>query len=300
MKTHLAGVLITVWLVGGRAYAQDAPPDPQTWYVTMSFANLLDANVSHTIDPIRSYGTVPSLQLRHERPDRTGWTWTYEVAAHNYTGTDEWDRISQNLDASIGHRLTKRLRTETSAEANWKGSSDDREVANTFGVAQRAAYRLTGSTRLSIGGAYRYKVYGDSPGTSGASPYIGGKVDQRLHGDLRLTAGYRYQMRLSQTVRDRYRRAAYTVTLAAPLGSADRISLDLELRTQQYQRLIKVAGRQVPRIDRRTIAELAYARKLNERSEVRWICGFESRTSNDPSKRFVDPTFGMTMGYRLR
>jgi hypothetical protein len=314
MKPRLAIASIVVCLASGRAFAQTDGPVPQSAVapaaktqpetralsMTMSFANLVDGNVSHSSDPIRSYGAVPSLELRQERPNGTGWGWSYELAAHNYTGTDEWDRFSHNLEAFVGQRLTGRLRTETSAEANWKGSSDDRELANTFGIGQRATYRVTAATRFTVGGAWRYKVYTDTPETTGPSPYIGAKLDQRLLGQLRLTAGYRHQIRRSQSIRDRYRRDAYSLTIARPLGPGGRLSVDLERRRQQYERLVKVAGRQVPRIDHRMIAEVAYARRLGDRSEVRWIWGFESRSSTDRSKGFADPTFGVTMGYRLR
>jgi len=298
----------------GPAHSQDDPSPPRpvaseaapesgvsVWHMVASFTSVLDGNIDHSVDPVRSYGSVPSIGLAQERQGSRGWGWRYEIAAHNYTATDEWDRMSHDVEAFVSRRLTKRIKTETNAEANWNGSSDDRETANTFGIGQRVTFRMTAATRLTAGGAYRYKVYSEDPGTSGPSPYLGLKLDQRVPGRLRLTAGYKRQVRHSRTVRDRYTRNAYGLTLGRPVGpGAGQLAVDLEYRSQEYQRLIKVSGRQVPRIDHRYVADVGYLRSFGQRSEVRWVCGLESRRSNDPSKRFIDPTFGITVGYRLR
>jgi len=77
-------------------------------------------------------------------------------------------------------------------------------------------------------------------------------------------------------------------------------SSTLEYRTQQYQRLIKVAGQQVPRLDRRVAAGVNYDYTIGPRTFIRWTYAFERRRSNDPDKAFFAPIAAMTVHYQLR
>jgi hypothetical protein len=311
---RLLALLLLVPLGGGAANAQTVPVRPAAqaetapastttgWHGALSVANLFDGNVSHDVIPVRSYGVVPAASVTYESAAATGFGFGYEIAANSYTGTDEWDRISHSLYTTFERRIGKRLRLETGAEASWRGSSEDRELANVFGVSQRVAYRMSASTRVALTGMYRYKQYTDDPLTSGPSPSIGAKIDQRLPGDQRFSFSYKYQSRLSEGPRNRYHRSAYAIGWSRPLlASGDRLSIDFEYRPQVYdQRVIKVAGVQMLRADRRLTAGAEYRRPISGRVEASWTCGLESRHSNDPTKIFLAPTFGMTMSYRLR
>ena len=271
------------------------------WHAALSVANLFDGNVSHDVTPIRSYGVVPAASVSFDSSADAAFTFGYEIATNSYTGTDEWDRISHNFAAAVQRRLGKRLRFETDGEASWKGSSEDRELANVFGVSQRIVYRLSRATRVGVTGTYRYKQYPDDPGTSGLSPSAGAKIDQRIGENRRVSFSYKYQNRLSALPRNRYYRNVYLIELTTPVMLRDdRLSLAFEYRPQQYNRVIKVAGQQVVRADRRLVAEAEYRLSINERVDARWFGGVETRRSNDPTKAFLAPTFGMTMSYRLR
>jgi hypothetical protein len=314
----VSGRLVALFLLaplgGAAAHAQSAPDRSAAqadsasasttagWHGALSLANLFDGNVSHDVIPVRSYGVVPAATVTYESVGDTGLGFGYEVAANSYTGTDEWDRISHSLYTTVERRIGKRMRLETGGEASWRGSSEDRELANVFGVSQRLAYRLSATTRVALTGVYRYKQYTDDPSTSGLSPSIGAKIDRRLPGDRRFSFSYRYQTRLSEAPRNRYRRSVYAIELSTPLIAADdRLSIEFEYRPQLYgQRVIKVAGAQMLRADRRLTLGAVYRRPVSERVDANWTCGLESRRSNDPTKAFFAPTFGMTMSYRLR
>lgn len=298
-----AQALVISMLLSATASAQSNAPtsDGGRWHGTISLANLFDGNINHDAKPIRSYGVVPAAEIVFESSHDPAFAWGYEIASNRFTGTDQWDRISHSLHTVWAWTLGSRLRLETGGAASWRGSSEDRELANEFGVSQRLAYRVTKSTRVVAAGAFRYKQYPDDPGTSGPSPYISAKVDHKFADARRLAVGYKFQSRLSQSQRDRYRRSAYTVAYSMPgFVSADRLAVALEYRPQKYERLIKVAGVQQLRADRRVVADATYERPINGRAAVRWVAGFESRTSNDPGKHFVAPSVGMTMSYRLR
>jgi len=297
-------VVMGLLLFAGTAHAQsnDADAEHGRWHGTLSLGNIFDGNINHEVNPVRSYGIVPAGEIVFESSSDPAFVWGYELAANSFTGTDEWDRISHSMYAIWSHRIGKRVRLESGAVASWKGSSDDRELANEFGVSQRLAYRLSQSNRLVVSGAYRYKEYPDDPATSGPSPYVTAKFDHRFGNDQRLSAGYKYQRRLSTAERDRYRRSAYTVAYSMPLlMSTDRLAIEAEYRPQRYERLIKVesGGREL-RVDRRFLAGAVYERPINERAAARWFAGVETRDSNDPDKRFLAPSFGVTISYRVR
>jgi hypothetical protein len=271
------------------------------WHATLSLMNMFDGNINHDPAPIRSYGVAPGGEVRYESSDDPAFVWGYETALNSYTGTDEWDRISHGTYAVITSRIGKVFRFETTAEAIWKGSSEDREVANEFGVSERLNIRLRPATRVMFLGGYRYKQYPDDPGTTGPSPYLGARFDQRLPGNRRVTVGYKFQSRLSRTERDRYSRNAFTADFSTPLGSKDeRMAVGFEYRPQWYQRVIKVPGGRAVRRDRRIVLDAAYERRLNDRVTATWTGGLESRNSNDEDKKFTAPTFAMTLNYRWR
>ena len=290
-------------LTARAAYAQapaDPPSDP-VWHGTVSVLNLYDGNINHELNPTRSVGIVPAMTLTFASSDEPTFTAGYEIASNSYSGTDEWDRISHSLNAMWSYRLGTRLRFETGGASSWKGSSEDRELANEFGVSQRAAYRMTRSTRVIVVAAYRYKQYPDDPGTSGPSPYVTTKLDRKLEDGTRFAIGYKYQTRRSHAERDRYRRSAYMFEYSRPvLADNDRFALEAEYRQQRYERSIKVDDHREWRSDRRVLVDAVYERPLNNRTDIRWMAGVESRSSNDPDKRFFAPALGMNLSYRLR
>lgn len=306
MTRRVLGVLLL--LVGSAAggFAQEKPrttegpaPDDSGWSAGLSLANVYEGNVNHDVTPLQSYGLVPAFDLAFATP-KSGFTFAYEIADNRYTATNEWDRVSQAMESSFRRNLGKRVRLDATAEASFKGTSEDRELANMVGVSPRATFILNKRTRVSVSGAWRYKAYPDEPGTSGPSPSAGFKVDRRM-ASTRLTAGYKYQTRQSQAVRNRYQRSMYTGEFTLPLGgAANRLSVEVEYRTQRYQRLIKAAGRQVPRLDRRIAADVHYDYTIGPRAFIRWTYAFERRRSNDPSKDFFAPIAAMTVHYQVR
>ena len=279
--------------------AQARGQDATGWNAGVSLANVYEGNVNHDVAPVQSYGLVPAFTLAFATP-KSGFTFDYEIANNRYTATNEWDRVSHSLESTLRRSFGKRLRLEATGEASVKGTSEDRELANMVGVSPRAVITVAKRTRVSLSGSYRYKEYVDDPGSTGPSPSAGIKLDQRF-GSSRLTVGYKYQARRSQVVRNRYRRSAYTAELARPLGpSGNRAGVELEYRSQEYERLIKVDGRRVPRIDHRVAAALHYDQAIGPRTFVRWMYAFERRDSNDVDKRFFAPVAAMTVHYEFR
>jgi hypothetical protein len=300
---RISFVVVAVGLIAGSARGQSADADGERgrWHGTVALANLFDGNINHELEPVRSYGIVPAGEIVFQSSREPAFEFGYEIAANRFTGTDEWNRISHSMYSTWSYRAGSRVRLDSGAAASWKGSSEDRELANEFGLSQRIAWRVSQSTRLVASASYRYKQYPDDPGTSGPSPYVGAKFDQRLRNNRRIVAGYKYQTRMSHTVRDRYHRSAYTLVYSMPgFTAAERLSFEVEYRPQHYERLVKLPGRQELRFDRRYIAGAVYERPVSERATARWVAGVETRNSNDASKHFFAPTFGVTISYRVR
>jgi hypothetical protein len=318
-----AGVVLSILLFGAAAHAQtaavvaapqDAQPaaatsaaasnEPRThgvWLANLSLLNTFDGNINHDPAPIRSYGLVPAASFGYESSRDPRFTAGYDIAANQYTGTDEWDRISHGLRADVNGRAGKRWRFDAAGSATWKGSSEDRELSNEFGLSTRAAYRLLKSTRVIVLGMARYKQYPDDPGTSGAAPYLGAKLDQRLPGNRRLVFGYKYEERRSREERNKYRRNGYSVAFSTPFVARDgRLTIEAVVKGQTYRRLIKVGSIRELRHDLRSSVEAEYDFAVSPRVMAQWQVGFDKRTSNDADKRFVAPSLGLNLAYRWR
>ena len=279
--------------------SQARDEDKAHWIAELSLLNMFDGNINHDPTPIRSYGFVPAASFGYESSRDPRVVVGYEIAANRYTGTDRWDRISHGLQATVNGRLGSKWRFEGSGHATWKGSSEDRELANEYGVSGRTAYSLFSGTRLIAIGVLRYKDYPDAPGTSGFSPYIGAKIDQRLPNRRRLAFGYKYEERRSHEVRSQYWRNGYSLEFSTPfIARQGRLTVGGVLKSQTYRRLIKVGGTRQLRHDMRSGFDATYEYPLSPHVLAAWDLGFERRGSNDVNKRFFAPSFGMNVGYR--
>lgn len=282
---------------GSSAQTSDSSSGNRPWQVNFSLLSAFDGNLTHDLLPLRSYGVSPAAALRYEPGGP--FVWGYEVALNRYTGTDEWDRVSHGLYVVMTHRIGP-LRLETGGDATWKGSSEDRELSNEFGVSGRIVWKVSDATRVLLSGGSRYKQYPDDPDTSGVSPYVGGKIVRRF-GDQRVTLGYKFQTRQSRAQRDRYRRHAYSLGFSMPIDlPGDTLSFELEYRPQTYDRLITVGDTLALREDRRVQLAAVYERPLSARANIVWFAGFERRESNDPRKRYTAPSLAVTVKYRWR
>jgi hypothetical protein len=318
-----AGIVVLILLVGAAAHAQTpaaaaAPQhgdvagetstgvsnEPRThgvWLANLSLLNTFDGNINHDPAPIRSYGLVPAASFGYDSSPDPRFTAGYDVAANQYTGTDEWDRISHGLRADVNGRAGKRWRFGAAGSATWKGSSEDRELSNEFALSTRAAYRLLKSTRVIVLGMARYKQYPDDPGTSGPAPSLGAKLDQRLPGNRRLVFGYKYEERRSRDERNKYRRNGYSLEFSTPLLVKDgRLTIEAVGKGQTYRRLIKIGSLRELRHDLRSSVHAEYDFPVSPRVMAQWQVGFDKRTSNDADKRFVAPSLGLNLAYRWR
>jgi hypothetical protein len=269
------------------------------WF-SATLATSFDTNINHDPQGVSSFGLVPSLGVHFQNSvEKPSLGIDYEIAAHNYTNSKEWDRVSQNLVVSYRQHLFGRWSTRTESEVTLKGSSEDRELNNQYVLRQQLEYRINENSRLQLVGAYRVKRDPLDSGNNAIDPYAGARFIQRLAGDRRLALSYRYDKNRSLDPKNRYIRWAYEAEFATPIvDRRNRLSFDLTYKPRLYGRTVKVDGERVPRRDGRWIFETQFERVLRFDLLMVFVYRFERRDSNDPDKHFKSNQAGFALTYR--
>lgn len=278
--------------------------ETEGWRRRLSFSATLatsfDTNINHDPQGVSSFGLVPSLAVHFQNSvENPSFEIDYEVAAHNYSNSKEWDRVSHNLVMSYRKHLFGRWSTRTETEITLKGSSEDRELNNQYVLRQQLEYRVNENSRLQLVGAYRIKRDPYDSGSNAINPYAGVRFIQKLAGDKRLVLSYRYDENRSWDPKNRYIRWAYEAEFATPfVDRRTRLSFDLTYKPRLYGRTVKVEGERVPRRDGRWIFEAQVERVLRSDLRMVFVYRYERRDSNDPDKDFRSNQAGFALTYR--
>ena len=271
------------------------------FWLSASLSTVFDSNVEHDERRLRSFGLVPSFGLHfQDNAEKPSFEAEYEVGFHRYTRTDSFDRVSQYFTAAYRRRLPRGFSARTTGELSLKGSSEDRDVNNQYGLEQQFQYRPGAGVRLSAFAAYRLKRYPVvDAGKNAIDPYVGGRLQQGLGGGREWQLTYRYDKNRSQDPKDRYVRRTYEAQFSTPLFRARRDLLTLEARysPRLYARQIKVDGLRVPRRDTRWVFEADYGRPLARDVRLGLNYRYETRDSNDPDKRFDAHVLGVAFDF---
>ena len=288
---------------------QTSPPnnslvETEAWrrrlWFSATLATSFDTNINHDPKGVRSFGLVQSLGVHFQNNvEKPSFELEYEVAAHSYTNSEEWDRVSHNLVMSYRKHLFGGWSTRTESEITVKGSSEDRELNNQYTLRQQLEYRLNENSRLQFAGAYRVKRDPLDSGSNAIDPYAGARFIQKLAGDRRLALSYRYDKNRSWDPKNRYIRWAYEAEFTTPIvDRRTRLNFDFTYKPRLYGRIVKVEGERVPRRDGRWIFETQLERVLRSDLLVVFMYRFERRDSNDPDKDFQSHQAGFALTYR--
>ena len=269
------------------------------WF-SATLATSFDTNINHDPQGVSSFGLVPSLAVHFQNSvEKPSFEIDYEVAAHNYSNSKEWDRGSHNLVIRYRKHLFGGWSTRTESELTHKGSSEDRELNNQYVLRQQLEYRINENSRLQLVGAYRIKRDPYDSGSNAINPYAGVRFIQKLAGDKRLALSYRYDKNRSWEPKNRYIRWAYEAEFATPfVDRRTRLSFDLTYKPRLYGRTVKVDGERLPRRDGRWIFETQVERVLRSDLRMVFVYRFERRDSNDPDKDFRSNQAGFALTYR--
>jgi|SRR5215510_12773493 len=269
------------------------------WF-SATLATSFDTNINHDPQGVTSYGLVPSLGVHFQNSvEKPSFEIEYEIAAHSYTNSTEWDRVSQDLVMSYRRHLFGAWSTRTESEITLKGSSEDRELNNQYVLGQQLEYRLNENNRLQFAGAYRVKRDPVDSGSNAIDPYFGIRFIRKLAGDKRLALSYRYDKNRTWDPKNRYIRWAYEAEFTTPIvDRRTRLSFDLTYKPRLYGRTVRVDGGRVPRRDGRWIFETQFERVLRSDLRMVFVYRFERRDSNDPEKDFQSNQAGLALTYR--
>lgn len=297
-KSLLLFLLTAIIAVSGVGQTRDEDKARRRWWISASLATVFDTNITHDERAVSAFGIVPSFGMHfRDNPEKPLFEVDYEIGLHRYTNTDEFNRLSQNLNAVYRKQLLKRLYFRSTTEISLKGSSEDREVNNNYIFEQQLQYRFTSNTRIAGLAAYRIKRYPLLEQDSNAiDSYVGGKIEQRFRGERRVIAGYRYDHNRAWISRNNYIRRTYTLEFETPLSLRRRDFLSAEFRyaPRDYQnRTTRVDGIRVPRHDDRWVFDVIYERQLRPDLSLALEYEFEKRNSNDIDKRFTSNAFGL-------
>jgi hypothetical protein len=274
------------------------------WSVQMDLANVFDSNINHDEESLDSIGIVYGLAARYQnRAARPSFELRYAIAKHSYSETEQWDRISHNLQATYERRLTRALRLELEGEIAIKGSSEDREIGNQYIVGPLLKYRFGKQTEIGTFAAYRLKRYDDDPERNATNRYAG-LLFIRKFGDNRLEVSYRYESNDSDGPRNQYIRNTYSAQYSILVNKTYAFSFGAKYRPQRYQsRFIEIEVEdgpdyEVQRYDKRWVFSIDSAIPVGKSFELLPSYQYETRSSNDEEKDFSEHLPSLTLRYR--
>ncbi|HEX8163424.1 MAG TPA: hypothetical protein VF538_16250 [Pyrinomonadaceae bacterium] len=288
---------------GERRGGETAETAAGRFWMFGTLGTFFDTNILHDEQGVKSFGFVPSVGFHfQDDAEKPSFTTEYEAGLHRYTGTNEFDRLSQYFSAEYRRQLFGRLSARTTGEVSLKGSSEDRDVNNQYSLEQQLQMRLGPSSRVSAFAAYRVKRYPLVDVEKNAiDPYVGGKFQQKLRGGRELGFTYRYDRNHSQGEKDFYVRRTFEAEYSTPLfrGKHDLLTVEARYSPRRYARLVKTLdGTRAPRLDRRWVLEAGYERPLKENVQLGLKYQFEKRVSNDPDKPFNAHLFGVSVRFK--
>jgi hypothetical protein len=295
--------------IAGTASGQTIPPAAPTPApiassehrpFTFGFNNLylFDSNINHSLeDPHETRGAVFGLEATWKTPvSRPNLEISYEIARHFHTA-EEWDRLSHDVRAAWNLRLSKHWNVETVGEVSLKGSTEDRDISDQYIFSPRLEYRLTRENRLRAYGAYRIREFDDDPSRDAINRYLGLEYVYR-GGPRRLDLGFRYEVNRAESIRHHYTRWSYYGDYTMPMSRRDRLTLEANYRPRRYDvRRVDVDDHDELRFDRNWILRAEVGHLLLSDLEILAGYRFETRSSNDPDKKFNEHTAYVGLRY---
>lgn len=262
------------------------------WLFSLTLRQVFDSNIDQDDKHLKSFGIVPGFGISYRSSAKhPSFRFNYEVGRHKYSKTDRWNRTSHFFEGSFERRFLRNLSAETDAVVSLKGSNEDRELADQYGIEEQVKYRLNRKNRFRVYGAYRIKRYQDVPGRNAINPSIGAKY-QRVDGNRALTLGYRYDVSRPINPRFRYIRRTYSGEFSTPVANYGSLTLGARFQSKLYSRLVTVGGARVPRDDEKWSLSTSWDREVRKNLRAGAFYVFERQSSNLPDKRFAAHQIG--------
>ena len=267
--------------------------------------NAYESNIDHNSEAIPSVGLVPALHLRLQNAADKPWlTVDYLLARHAYTNTERWDRTSHLAHAAVETEPLNDLTSITEAEVSFRGSSEDRDLANQYQLRQTVEVKLSQMHSVEGYGTLRYKTVSGMPEENAFKPNVGLVYQQRWPSGLRWEVAARWEVNRERVVRGNYNRTTYGAELRLPaFGSHDTIELDVRQRLKNYtDRFAEDEdGDDTDQLrqDRKWTFGATWHHQLLRRLDFELGVEIERRTSNDPDKPYQASSLLLGLAYRF-
>lgn len=276
------------------------PVTPRAFDIDLLFASVYESNIDHSDEPVESYGYVPAARVRfRNRAQDPTLVFTYVVARHDYSNTTRWDRVSHNGRGVFMSELSDAVRPTTIGEVSIRGSSEDRDISDQYGLHQELELRLTRSHRLTGYGGVVWKRPPGDPDDNAFKPRVGLEYDRRLGGGQRFKLNVRHEWNREKLERGGYRRWKIETSYELPATATSTVELGVEYRIKRYgARFVEIDDEDFLRRDYRWNLSASWRQRFLRRLLLDVTYEFETRDSNDPEKRFGAHavTFGLEFG----
>lgn len=265
-----------------------APRRDDRWTFFTGFTSAAESNINHDPEPVADYGLIPSAGINfRSRGERATLEASYAAAAHSYTETDAWDRVSHHLQLSYEPRWKGRWRSEMVGEISLKGSNEDRDLSDRYIVSHRLKFRLNEASQLRLNTGYRRKLYDDDPGANAHNPYAGVDYRRGFSSGVQWNAGYRWETNIAETERRRYDRTTLFTEVTIPVSQKSDLRAGLRYREQFYpERVVRDVEARPLRRDHRWLGSVSWTRSLFDHIALAVDYLYEERGSNEPDKEF--------------
>lgn len=297
--------------LAGSAAAQDsppaAPPAPQptdrdrgAWTAQTHLSAVFDSNIDRNDEEIESYGGVVGLLLQYQRrAGRYRVSGEYETAAHQYTTTDRWNRVSHRVRGLVRRELGDRWNVEAVSELSLRGSSEDRNLGDQLVVEPRVNFALDDDSALRLYGALRVRRFDEEPDQNALNRYLGLEFAQEVGRGREWEVGFRYEFNDAESDRRRYLRRTWHTAFATEIGRRDELEFELKIRARRYtDRYVEVEEEDVPRQDHRWIPSVEWSRTIWQGLGVAVKYEFETRASNDPDRSYSGHQAAVSLFHR--
>lgn len=257
-----------------------------------------DTNIERNQEATPSNGTVLGLSARYRSSEHDpGWTVDYDLAAHQYSNSEKFDRVSHRLQVVYTSELSKPLELEVAGEVSAKGSTEDRDLSNQVSLQPELSVRLNRSDKLKLKLALRKRESPEDQRRNSDNVYGQVAWQHRFDPDRRLEIGFRYEVNRAQSARNHYVRWGYKIGYESRLSSRTALEAEFWYRPRLYTHRVVDDG--ANRMDQTYSLELAAKHRLNSRAELTLTWRFENRTSNDPAKGFAAHTVQVGANFRF-
>ncbi len=272
-------------------------PDTGPWTFFGTLSNGLASNVNFDQEDLGSYGVVLAGGFNFVSDD---FALTYEVAGHQYSHTERWNRISQRIEAAFERSLPGNWEFEAVGQVGFKGSSEDRDIVDQdLEIMPRLQYRFSPERRFRMFTAHRLKRYNNAPDENARKHYVGVEFREQLGEGRHWEAGGRFETNDENLVRGDYRRWTYWLEHGMQLTARDTFLMQLRYRLKHYtSRFVEIEDVDRLRSDHRFVPAFALIHAVNQRFQVRFDYTHESNYSNDPDREYGAHLAWTSLGMR--